>query len=252
MLIFMGIGLLAAAAIGFGVWRASTPSTLSSTDTAMTGTTSSTASLTSSETRPSPVTEETDEEQQSMEVAPIETDDPYLAPHAHIPAPGQEPSATRIFRPSNPFETEDPTSASAAPTSLPTGAGPQGSEAPMDAPQPGEPVESAAPTEPSEPAASSEPTEPSTEPTQPTEPTEPSAEPSAEPSPAPPASTEVTLTPQNPTPEEILEPDQRDAPAATREPTETREPAATEAPEETTAPEETQQAGTPDWGSWFS
>lgn len=243
---FMGIGLLAAAVIGFGVWRASTPSTLSPTDTAMTGTTSSTISASTSEGLPSQVTEETTEEQQSLEVAPIQTDDPYLPPHAHIPAPGQETTTTRTYRPANPFETEasslEPTELS---TELPTGMGSG----------PTEPVETTEPTEPTE--------SPTQEPTQPTVPTtEPTSEPTTdlttdpmtEPTTVTPsAGPEITLTPQAPAPvtstptetAEIQPPAETEAPTEIEEPTETETPA--EVPEETT-----QRAEPPRWGSWFS
>lgn len=190
VLIFVGVGLLAAAAIGFSVWRASTPTTLSSTDTAMTTAVASTTSPAAAESSTTETVEADSSETKPQDVAPVLTDDPYLAPHAHIAEAPVQVTPTEVFRPTNPVQPGDP--APAEPTELIATEDPEytGTGGPF-------PLVTEEPTQPSEPAEPVEPTqspEPGT-PTQPSEPSEP-----AEPTESPEPSTPVQPEPETPMP----------------------------------------------------
>lgn len=223
----MGIGLLVAAAIGLSVWRASLPTTLSATDTAMSATTGTTAAAVSSETLAPEVTEETPEEQKPQDAAAVLTDDPYLAPNAYIPEAATRATPTQTFSPANPFESSETATPSAEPfltlTEEPTS---PTSEVPVSPSEvlPTEVLPSEVP--PSTPVESPEPS------------SSPAATPSAEPSVAPEL---PSVTPEAPAAE---------TPAAVQT------PEAVETPEFEAPPAETptQEAAAPGsnflWSSW--
>lgn len=216
----MGIGLLAAAAIGFSVWRASVPPTLSATDTAMTTTSGSTDTETTSDSLPREVLPATTEEQKPQEAASVQTDDPFLAPNAFIPGAATTVTPRQTFRPSNPFEASPESSLlSASETTMPS--------------TPAEPV----------PLESSLPSEtPVTSPTTPTEPVETtSGQVPSSTTPVPPTQTSTTREPTIP-PSEPQVSTGAPTPSTTPPPSPSEDPAPSEGP----APVESGNAETPE------
>ncbi|MFC6147566.1 hypothetical protein [Corynebacterium nasicanis] len=190
--IFIVVGLLAAAAIGYGVWRASTPATPSASDIA----TQTPEVATISEhtqlpqvTTPSPEPD-TSTEAAAQTPAPPRNDDPFLAPHALVQAVPSVIAPTTVYRPENvrpsatststapmePTETAAPTDAvepelqttSDTPTTAPAPTTTSPAPAPSETATP-TPTPTATPSEPNGQQPQSEPDQPA-EPTEPTEP----------------------------------------------------------------------------------
>lgn len=225
--LFIAVGLLAAAVIGYTVWSAGTPTTPSASDTATVTPEVATASepttralLTS---RPTEPTDTVDAAEQAT-AAPL-VDDPFLAPHAIVQPVPSIIAPTTVYRPENvsPFgqvpredDTAAPTTEPTEPTELLTSTSPTAPATPAGTPtataeptEPGQPAETVSPaatspaTPPTTPTATAEPT-PSAEPTvgPATEPTAPAApaDAPAEPAPAPEEATieQATVTQDRP------------------------------------------------------
>lgn len=177
--LFIAVGLLAAAAVGYGVWRASTPSTPSASDIATVTAEVSTNSDTAGQIVPTPDPGESGLSTANTPPAPAAAtaDDPYLAPNAVVQSAPTDIGPTVIYRPDNIMDTPtttEPSTAQPTPTPTPTGAGtvsgrpedtgttttPPGPEQTQTTPTP----DAGTPT-PAEPAAP-EPAAPATAPTQ--------------------------------------------------------------------------------------
>lgn len=119
--LFIAVGLLAAAVVGYGVWRASTPSTPSVSDTATATTEVATNSSTAGQIVPTPAPEESGFSTANTPPAPLVTtaDDPYLAPNAVVQSAPTNISPTVVYRPDNimdPPPTAEPVTAQPTPT----------------------------------------------------------------------------------------------------------------------------------------
>lgn len=176
--LFIAVGLLAAAAVGYGVWRASTPSTPSASDIATATTEVSTNSDTAGQIVPTPVPEETGIATESAPQAqvPASTGDPYLPPNAVVQSAPTDIGPTVVYRPENIMDSPAAEPATAQPTPTPPGAGevsgrPENTGTPTTAP-----TATTAPTEPEPeaPQTTTTPTRPDTD-TPTTTPTEPAA-----------------------------------------------------------------------------
>jgi hypothetical protein len=126
--LFIAVGLLAAAAVGYGVWRASTPSIPSASDTATATAEVSTNSDTAGQIVATPVPEEAGTSTESAPRAQVTdtADDPYLAPNAVVQAAPTDIGPTVVYRPENIMDTPaagEPTAAQASPTPTRTGVG---------------------------------------------------------------------------------------------------------------------------------
>lgn len=197
--LFIAVGLLTAAAVGYGVWRASTPSTPSASDIATATAEVSTNSDTAGQIVPTPAPEESGISTESTPPAPavVATDDPYLAPNAVVQSAPTDIGPTVVYRPENimdtpattePATTEpataEPATGQPTPTPTATGAGAVS----------GSPEHTGAPTTPPEP----EQTQPTTTPQAPTPaPGTPAPAEPETPEPAAPA-TAQTQTPEAP------------------------------------------------------
>ncbi len=230
--VFIIVGLIAAAVIGVGVWRASAPASPSASDTATPTRAVSTASTsTHSDVAASPEIAPSSEEERQERVGastPL-LDDPLLPPNAVL---GTEPvpvAPTTVYRPENIF-TNPPTTAATGDRGRPTGLG-------GDTPLPGwtgttEPTESTQTTSPVEPTAPAETPEPSETPTIfPTSPAQPSSPTPVEPT--APTGTEFPDSPVQSSPPVVTTPPTPAGPS--RRPVETREAVPTE-PTEPVAP----------------
>ncbi|RSZ61831.1 hypothetical protein EAH68_11220 [Corynebacterium hylobatis] len=125
--LFIAVGLLAAAAVGYGVWRASTPSTPSASDIATVTAEVSTNSDTAGQIAPTPDPGESRISTANTAPAPAAApaDDPYLAPNAVVQAAPTDIGPTVIYRPENIMDTPttpEPAAAQPTPSPAPTGA----------------------------------------------------------------------------------------------------------------------------------
>ncbi|WP_278821467.1 hypothetical protein [Corynebacterium stationis] len=108
--IFFTVGLLAAAAVGFGVWRMGSPSSVNADPTITTQTSSVN---TSTEKKDAQTTEESEtqelREQESVPAqaaAPNYGDDPFLAPNSVVNPQRETPTPTNVYRPEPIFGEE--------------------------------------------------------------------------------------------------------------------------------------------------
>lgn len=153
--LFIVAGLLAAAAVGYGVWQASTPTTPSASDIA---TQTPEVATISKQTELPQVTTPSDDPEMSTEAAaqaptPPLADDPFLAPHAIVQAVPSSIAPTTVYRPENVRPTTAAEPAPAEPTTSPTDeTAPDDTDTgTTEAPtQPGEPTEPTVPAEPGE------------------------------------------------------------------------------------------------------
>lgn len=105
---FVATGCLAAGAIGWGVWRASTPEeVVTAVDTSPTHSTPTIGKVDASTTMSEPPAVSTTSVIAEVAPAPVEIskNDPLLAPNAYIPPAGQNNrvAPTRVFNPQNPI-----------------------------------------------------------------------------------------------------------------------------------------------------
>lgn len=170
--LFIAVGLLAAAAVGYGVWRASTPSTPSASDIATATAEVSTNSDTAGQIVPTPAPEESGISTESTPPAPVvaATDDPYLAPNAVVQSAPTDISPTVVYRPENIMDTPattEPATGQPTPTPTSTGAGtvsgsPGTTGAPTTPPEPGQTQPTTTPQAPTPAPGTPAPAEPET------------------------------------------------------------------------------------------
>ena len=270
---FIGVGLLTAAGVGVGVWRAGEPSTPSASDTATVTAEVSTIADSADAPLVTPAPESPDVTGEVLAQTPTTTrvDDPFLAPHAIVQAVPSTIAPTTVYRPENVRPTaqagDGPEATQPAePTALAQPTGPTGT------PEATQPTDAPATTAPEVPDETAQPTtetqQPQQQPDGATEPAEPTAGATAEPSSEPTAQTETAETAESAENAETASPVATDrdvteqAGQDTRpEPTETTETAVPAEPAgpagEPAAPEIEPAAATqerPGWwifGRWF-
>lgn len=273
VVIFVIIGLSAAALLAVAVWRTGTP-TSTTADTMADGRTTSSVSPTGSSTSQEPNTDdaaETDDSPGSaLDDAPTsggtesfaapEEDDPFLAPNAIAAAPSAV-APTSVHRPAN--VGEQPRSFASEPTQAPGGATPADSTlATGDGSAPAEETASSAPGQPTQPGA----TATSTTPAEPAErPTLPvpgdirpedivssiTAEPDASPTPQSGTDREPEPQPRPATPDTETDTDTAPQEPPTQQPRPPEAPEPSPAPQPAPAPQpDTRQQGVPS-GSGF-
>ncbi len=180
--LFIAVGLMAAGVIGYGVWRAGTPTTPSASDTATVTPEVSTIPESAHAALATPISETptVSVEAAPQPISPPRLDDPFLAPHAIVQAVPSTIAPTTVYRPEN-IRPTPTTEAPVEPTELMTTP-----EQPLEAPETTAP-ESTEPTEPTE-----APDAPGTTPSTPTTPSAPGTEPTPAPEPAEPQVTDTT------------------------------------------------------------
>lgn len=167
--LFIAVGLFAACAIGYGVWRASTPAIPSASDiaTATTAVSTNSGAARQTQSAPAPVDPTSSVEGDPSPPPASAGDDPYLAPNAVVQTAPTDIDPTVIYRPENivttPGGPAEPTSRLRAEPIEQSDLN-EGTRSP-EAPVPAETTPS--PDSPDTPAGTPE----STEPTAPTEPT---------------------------------------------------------------------------------
>ncbi|QGU03916.1 hypothetical protein CETAM_03180 [Corynebacterium comes] len=237
--LFIVVGLVAAAVIGYGVWRAGTPSTPSASDTATTTTEVSTISESARRTGalPAPGNPADSPEHDTQPSSSPVLDDPYLAPHAVVQTSPTGLRPTVVYRPENIM----PTTISGEPTELISaqGAEPAGTSPTTDVPTtdvPASAVVSATPPTPDAEVTPPQSTQTPTpaEPTEPTIPTTAASEPTA---PTAPAGTTQQAVPT--------------VTAEAAPPAEAEQPAVREETATVTAPEVEQAAVPPQRPGWW-
>lgn len=218
---FIGAGLLTAAGVGVGVWRAGTPSTPSASDTATVTAEVSTFAEPApvAATTPTSGTPATSVEAAAPPVTPPRIDDPFLAPHAIVQAVPSTITPTTVYRPENvrPAPADTP----AEPTSLVDPAPPEPtaeSTAPTAGQTPTPTVDTPAPGTPDQPDTP-EPTPPVATPDRPQAPAAvPQQAPSETPEPADPVAPPVSTGADDAATTEIPEPSEPSEPSGLTEP----------------------------------
>ena len=205
--LFIAVGLMAAGVIGYGVWRAGTPTTPSASDTATVTPEVSTIPESAHAALATPISETptVSVEAAPQPISPPRLDDPFLAPHAIVQAVPSTIAPTTVYRPEN-IRPTPTTEAPVEPTELMTTP-----EQPLEAPETTAPesTESTESTEPTEApdAPGTTPSAPGTEPTPAPEPAEPQVTDTTEPTDTPattePAAPSPVETPPTPGDREI-------------------------------------------------
>lgn len=205
--LFIAVGLMAAGVIGYGVWRAGTPTTPSASDTATVTPEVSTIPESAHAALATPISETptVSVEVAPQPISPPRLDDPFLAPHAIVQAVPSTIAPTTVYRPEN-IRPTPTTEAPVEPTELMTTP-----EQPLEAPETTAPesTESTESTEPTEApdAPGTTPSAPGTEPTPAPEPAEPQVTDTTEPTDTPattePAAPSPVETPPTPGDREI-------------------------------------------------
>lgn len=173
--LFIAVGLIAAVAIGYGVWRAGTPSTPSASDIATVTTEVATISESAGRIQTTTPAEDAtvSPAPDPQLISPTAPDDPYLAPHAVVQAAPTNIDPTVVYRPENVMSAEasaesaEPAQPATTREEAPADAGtpaPDGTPAPTTAmDNPAAPAtlsgESPAPTSPADQAEATEPAE---------------------------------------------------------------------------------------------
>lgn len=101
--LFIAVGLMAAGVVGYGVWRAGTPTTPSASDTATVTPEVSTIPESAHAALITPMSEppSTSVEAAPQPLVPPRLDDPFLAPHAIVQAVPSTIAPTTVYRPEN-------------------------------------------------------------------------------------------------------------------------------------------------------
>lgn len=146
--LFIAVGLMAAGVVGYGVWRAGTPTTPSASDTATVTPEVSTIPESAHAALITPMSEpaSTWVEAAPQPLVPPRLDDPLLAPHAIVQGVPSTIAPTTVYRPENIRPVAPLADASAEPSEPVT---PPGDA--TDATESTETPESTQPTEPTEP-----------------------------------------------------------------------------------------------------
>ena len=257
--LFIAVGLIAAVAIGYGVWRAGTPSTPSASDIATVTTEVATISESAGRIQTTTPAEDATVSlaPDPQLISPTAPDDPYLAPHAVVQAAPTNIDPTVVYRPENVMSAEASTEASTE-SAEPAQPATTREEAPADAGTPAPDgttatdnpaapatlsVESPAPTSPADQAESTEPLQ-TAGPAQATEPAEAGTATAAT----------TTVEPAAPATTADNAPDAgADQPAGQAEPQEQQEavaPAPDPEVEQAAVPQ--QKAGWWPFGNWFT
>ncbi len=118
--LFIIVGLMTAGVVGYGVWRAGTPTIPSASDTATARAEVSTIpeSEPASLIAPAPETPTVSAEAAPQTVTPQLLDDPFLAPHAIVQAVPSTIAPTTVYRPENIRPVVPATEAAVEPTEL--------------------------------------------------------------------------------------------------------------------------------------